>query len=304
MSKVLRAYFIWPAFPSISITGTSCLLSCKHCSKVYLKHMNNANRPEKLVEMCKVFKEKGVNGVLLSGGCDTSGCLLNLEKFLPAIKEVHEMGHIIKLHTGLCDERLAGLVVDTGVDIVSQEIVGDPMTVKEIFGLDVGAKVYFNTFRYLQEAGVPHLCPHLCVGLHRGKLRGELRALELMRDTFVPSSLAIIVFRPTRGTQLENVCAPSPDDLGVVVRTARQMFPDTKLILGAMRPRSSTRNDPNKNVRVALEKAALENGIDGIEIPSREIMVTARKNGQKIKRVDAYGVLPLEYENRVKTSWV
>ena len=256
------------------------------------------------MEICKVFKEKGANGVLLSGGCDSSGCLLNLEKFLTAIKKAHEMGHIIKLHTGLCDERLAKLVADTGVDIVSQEIVGDPETVKDIFELDVGVKVYFETFRHLQEAGVPHLCPHLCVGLYKGELRGELRALEMMRDTFVPSSLAIIVFRPTKGTQLEDVSAPSPDDLGLVVRTARQMFPDTKLILGAMRPRSSTRNDPNKDVRIALEKAALENGIDGIEIPSKKIINIARRNGYRIKRVDAYGVLPLEYENRVKTAWV
>ena len=266
--------------------------------------MNHANRPEKLVEMCKVFKEKGANGVLLSGGCDRFGTLLNLEQFLPAIKEVHEMGHIIKLHTGLCDENLAKLVAETGVDIASQEIVGDPSTIKEIFGLDVGTDAYFETFKYLQDAGVPHLCPHLCVGLHMGELRGELRALEMMRNTFVPSSLAIIVFRPTKGTQLEDACAPSPDDVGLVVRTARQMFPDTKLILGAMRPRSSTRNDPNKNVRVALEMAALENGIDGIEIPSRKIMAIAKEKGYDIKRVEAFGVLPVEYESRVETAWV
>jgi uncharacterized radical SAM superfamily protein len=198
---------------------------------------------------------------------------------------------------------MAGLIAEAGVDIASQEIVGDIETVKEIFQLDVDLATYYNTFRYLGEAGVPHLCPHLCVGLHYGKLKGELNALEMMKESFEPSTLAIIAFRPTKGTALEDSFAPSAEAMGTVVKRARELFPDTKLILGAMRPRASTRNDPNKEVRFALERAALDNGIDGIEIPSNEIMKIALDMGYIIKRIEAYGVLPEDYEDRVETTW-
>ena len=303
MNKIFRAYYIWPAFPSISITGSACQLNCLHCNKVYLKHMHNANKPEKLIELCRSFKDKGAKGVLISGGCDTKGRLLNLTKFLRAIKQVHEMGLIIKLHTGLVDNEMAHNIANTGVDIASQEIVGDPNTVKEIFDLDIGIEKYFETFKNLNKAGVPYLCPHLCVGLHKGELKGELKALELLKENIMPSSLAIIVFRPTKGTELENLFAPSPNDLAKVVQIARKLFPGTKLILGALRPRSSTRNDPNKLVRTELEKSAFNNGIDGIEIPSNDVLDIAHYRGYRIKKINSYGVLPIEMEKYVDTSW-
>jgi len=301
--NILRAYYVWPQFPSVSITGEACMLKCVHCDHVYLKHMHEASRPVKLLKLCNEFKQKGAKGVLISGGCDEKGGLLNLEKFLPSLREVHEMGLIIKLHTGFCNEDMATRIAETGVDIASQEIVGDVETVKEIFQLDVELSTYYNTFKYLGEAGVPHLCPHLCVGLHYGHALGELRALELLKETFEPSTIAIIAFRPTKGTPLEDIPAPTGEAMAKVVAYARELFPETKLILGAMRPRSSTRNDPNKEVRYSLEKAALENGINGIEIPSQEIMRIALEKGMVIKNIQAYGVLPEEYEDRVDTEW-
>jgi lipoyl synthase len=304
MSGTFRAYFVWPQFPSISMTGSACQLDCLHCNRVYLKHMEGASTPELLVETCKAHKERGAKGVLISGGCDKEGGMLNLERFIPAIKEVHDMGLIIKLHTGLMDERMARLIAGAGVDIASQEIVGDAGTVKEMFGLDTDLARYFTTFKYLHNAGVPFLCPHLCVGLHFGKMKGELKALDMMKESFVPSTLAVIVFRPTKGTKLADSPAPDPRDLGVVVRRARELFPKTKIILGALRPRSSTRNDPNKQIRYGLETEALEAGVDGMEVPSNEIMDQARRKGMRIKRIEAYGVLPIDYEDRVETSWM
>lgn len=266
--------------------------------------MHNANRPEKLIEICENFKEAGAKGVLISGGCNSNGGLLNLARFIPALKNLHQMGLIIKLHTGLVDEDMAKEIANAGVDIASQEIVGDQGTIKKIFNLEIGIEQYFTTFSNLQIAGVPYLCPHLCVGLHLGKLKGEINALKLMKESFIPSTIAIIAFRPTKGTILENRSAPNPQALGQVVKTAREMFPKTKLILGAMRPRSSTRNDPNKKVRLELELAALENGIDGIEIPATKTLRIAKQNGLKIKKIESYGVLPEQFENKVNTSWI
>ena len=59
MEKVMRLYYVWPKFPSISITGSACALNCKHCDKVYLKHMTAATTPDKLLKLCKTLKIKG-----------------------------------------------------------------------------------------------------------------------------------------------------------------------------------------------------------------------------------------------------
>ncbi len=305
MEKIMRLYYVWPKFPSISISGSACALDCKHCDKVYLKHMTPATTPDKLIELCKNLQNNGANGVLISGGCDKNGTLLNLTKFIPALKQLHEMGLIIKLHTGFVDKHLAAQIARSGVDIASMEFVGDPETIQEIFGLNATPETYVNTFRNLQQAGIPYLAPHIAVGLHYGKLKGELNALELMKDNdIVPSTIAIIVFRPTKGTQLENLAAPSPEEVGAVAGHARKLFTKTKLILGAMRPRSSSRNDPNRNIRFEIESEAVKAGVDGIEIPSPRIIKTLQEQQYKLKKLDTYGVLPIEYEERIGYEWL
>ena len=305
MEKIMRLYYVWPKFPSISITGSACALNCRHCNKVYLKHMIAATTPAKLLKLCKILKNKGAQGVLISGGCDSQGNMLNLRKFLLALKKVHEMGLIIKLHTGFVDPELAQQIVESGTDIASMEFVGDTQTITEIFGIDATTDTYLETFRNLQNAGMPFIAPHIAVGLHYGKLTGEVNALKLMKDNGIRiSTIAVIVFRPTKGTQLANLSAPEPGDVATVVRAARRFFPNTKIILGAMRPRSSTRNDPNKNIRFDIELAAVRACINGVEIPSPKLIRNLKQNGYKLKRLEAYGVLPIEYEERVGFSWL
>jgi hypothetical protein len=304
-SAVMRVYYVWPACPSISLSGTACALNCKHCNRVYLKHMIPATTPERLVKLCKKYRERGAVGVLLSGGCDLQGRLLNLPKFIDAIREVHELGLIIKLHTGLVDTTLASMIADAGVDIASMEFVGDETTIRDIFGLsEITPTDYANTFSNLADAGVPYIAPHIAVGLHLGKLRGEFNALEMLKTACSPSTIAIIVFRPTKNTALAAVSPPSAEAVGLVVRKARILFPHTKLVLGAMRPRSSSRNDPDINVRYNIELAALKTGVDGIEIPSQQILDTMRTEGYRLKWIGAFGVLPIEYEDRVVCEWL
>ena len=47
------------AFPSISVTGSSCALRCKHCGGIVLNTMYPATTPERLITLCKELKEKG-----------------------------------------------------------------------------------------------------------------------------------------------------------------------------------------------------------------------------------------------------
>jgi len=283
------------------MSGEACALDCLHCGKTYLGDMESATAPEKLVGLCSEYKEKGARGVLLSGGCDASGRMLNLERLLPAIRKVHEMGLIIKLHTGFVDSRLARKISAAGVDIASMEMVGDASTIKRIFGLNASAEDYLETFKHLWDAGVPHVCPHICVGLHEGKLKGEINALEFLKTGIEPSTIAIIVLRPTKGTKLENIRPPSGEDVEKVVAHARKLFPRTKLILGALRPRGSELKGGMAE-RLDIEIGALEGGIDGAEVPSKDMLVEAISRGFQIKSIQAFGVLPISYEDRVRTG--
>lgn len=300
IDNAFRAYHVWPDFPSISISGEACSLNCRHCAGHYLRDMMPATSPERLVALCTELRSKGARGVLISGGCDARGRLLNLKDFLPAINKVHEMGLIIKLHTGLVDDTLAGAIVRAGVDIASMEMVGDAGTIRHIFGIQATPEDYLATFRRLEDAGVPHICPHVCVGLHDGKLKGEFAALEGLSETVAPSTIAIIVLRPTKGTGLGHLAPPEGDDVKNVVRHARGLFPNTKMILGALRPRGSE-GKGTKESRFKIELGALDGGLDGAEVPSSFMLAEVKDRGHEIKRIEAFGVLPVDYEARVRT---
>jgi len=301
--KVFRAYNVWPSFPSVSISGTACALACKHCEARYLEYMIPATTPDTLVMLGDKFAREKKPGLLISGGCDKIGRMLNLGKFLPAIKRLHDLGLIIKLHTGLVDEELAKGIADAGVDIASMEFVGDAGTVSEIFGISATPDDYAETFLMLQAAGIPFIAPHIAVCLHRGALRGEKRALSMLEKVVEPSTIAIIAFRPTKGTAMERDPAPKAEDIGEVVAHARALFPDINIVLGALRPRGPERSEDARAYRLSLELAALEAGASGIEVPSPGILEEARARGYRIKWIEAYGVLPTEYEGRVKTHW-
>jgi len=302
-APVFRTYYVWPRFPSISITGEACALSCIHCDKHYLKYLTPATTPSKLEELgANLVKEGRADGVLVSGGCDAKGGMLNLPKFLPALRKLHDMGLIIKLHTGLVDEELARGIAKAGVDIASMEFVGSAETIREIFGIDATPEDYARTFALLRDAGVPHIAPHIAVGLHYGELKGEKNALEILRETIEPSTIALIAFRPTRGTRLESCKPPSAAAMAEVSSYARKLFPETKIILGALRPRGSEGGNA-REAREALELAALKGGISGVEVPSSNMLREIRAMGYRIKRIEAYGVLPVEYEERAKWRW-
>lgn len=301
---VFRSYRIWPRFPSVSITGDGCALSCLHCNRAYLSYMAPATTPAALVRFAEDLAARGAaEGLLVSGGCGREGRMLSLPRFLPALEKVHRLGLIIKLHTGFADERLARGMAEAGVDIASMEFVGSRDSAREIFGLDAGPEDYELTFANLRDAGLPHIAPHICVGLHRGELLGESEALDSLRKTVEPSTIALIAFRPTKGTPLEGCKPPSPEAMEDVAAHARKLFPATKIILGALRPRG-TSAEAGRAAREALELAALRGGVSGAEVPSGRMLAEVRAMGLKVKRIEAFGVLPESYEGRVRWEWL
>ncbi len=289
MSKVFRAYYVWPKFPSVSMSGNACMLSCKHCNHTYLADMQQLTKPADLFAAARRFASEGAIGLLLSGGCDDHGEMLNLRRLLPTIRKIKdETELVIKLHTGLVDRTLAEEIVSAGVDIASTEVVGDNETIQDIFDFSASVESYRNTLVYLEDAGMPFIVPHVCIGLRYGKVRGERTALQIIHNSCDPELLVMIVFRPTKGTALENTPPPASQSVAKVIGMAKNMFPDKEISLGCIRPRNQHRQE--------IESAALNAGVSRMEIPSKKTLQLAQSMGYTIKHVDGCCALPQSLE--------
>lgn len=290
MKKIFRSYYVWPRFPSVSMSGNMCNLSCKHCNHKYLNDMQDITTPEKLIKKSREFVEDKCVGFLLSGGCNKNGEMLNLKKLLPAIKKIKdETSLIIKLHAGFVNKALAEDIASAGVDIASVEVVGSNESIREIFNFKASVKSYQSTLSNLESAGISYIVPHICIGLHYGMLKGEFNALNIIKDACKPSSLVIIIFRPTRGTIMEKCKIPNVTDISSVINEAKKIFKDKDVSLGCIRPRSKCREK--------IEVVALESGVTRMEIPSRHTIENAKKMGYEIKKINACCALPVELEH-------
>jgi uncharacterized radical SAM superfamily protein len=257
------------AFPTISVTGNSCALNCKHCGGKVLQTMHSATAPEKLFDLCQKLKGDGAKGCLVSGGCLPDGSV-PLDGFLSALERVkRELGLTVFVHTGIIKAQTARALKEAGVDAALIDVIGSAQTVQRVYNLKVSIQDYADSLKSLNEAKL-NLVPHVIVGLNEGKLDGELKALQMIRRVH-PSALVIIAFMPIPNTAMAKVPPPKPVDIAKVTATARLMFPDTPLILGCMRPKGATRRE--------TDVLALKAGADGIAFPSEEAVEYAKNKG-------------------------
>ncbi len=237
-------------FPSISVTGGKCGLSCPHCQWKYLDGMTPAVSPEDLLEISQKLVDEGANGFLLSGGCDKEG-RVPLEGYYTVLKEIEENTDLLmNVHTGLADDEMAHSLSRTGVDMVSYDILGSSETIDLVYGYDKTPGDYLDGYRKLKNSGL-RVAPHITVGLHEGRLEGEFEALKMVSDadilvlnTLIPSEFGVTV---------------KTDDFLRVVDEARSVI-EGKVVIGCMRERG----------RYEMEIEALKRGVDGIVIPSRK----------------------------------
>lgn len=257
------------AFPSISITGRSCSLRCKHCEGIVLNTMSPACSPKELVDLCADLKSKGSVGCLISGGCSRKGSV-PLDGFIDAIAEVkRNLGLTIIVHTGVINEVTARRLKMAGIDAALIDVVGSNETIREIFDLDVDVGDYENSLRVLRDAGIPTV-PHVLVGLHYGRLEGEARAIEMI-SRYNPSAVIIIVFMPIPGTAMEHVTPPSPQSVARVIANARISMPSVPMALGCMRPKGRHRTE--------TDILAIKAGVNAIAFPAEEAVKFAKSLG-------------------------
>ena len=253
------------AFPSISITGASCALKCKHCNGKVLDTMVPALTPEGLFDICAKLKKNGAVGCLISGGCLPDGSV-PIDRFVDAIAQIKkELGLTVVVHTGVIDFSTAKRLKAAGVDAALIDIIGSDETIREVYRLDVSVEDYERSLKAFQESGIPFV-PHVLVGLHYGELKGELEALKMIAK-YSPSAVITIAFMPIRGTFMENLSPPEPEEIARILVSARLLMPTTPLVLGCMRPKGEH--------RTRTDVLAVRAGVDAIAFPSEEAIQLA-----------------------------
>ncbi len=247
-------------------------MMCKHCSGVFLKRMEHVDSPEALIELSARLSDAKGEGFLLTGGSDSHG-RVPLGKFADAVATVKETTRLrINAHVGLMSRRELESLVRAGVDAFSVDVYGTDSAIKRTLGLNAGAADFLSVVRDLRDIGAPIVAPHICVGVEEGAIIGERAAVQSLVQ-YAPDVLVIIALMPTRGTPYEGITPPSDDSVVDVIRIARAELPDTRLMLGCMRPRGSR----------TLEVAAAEAGVDGIAVPSKDAVRTLAENGWRIE---------------------
>lgn len=261
--------FFREPFTPVSLTGTRCSLECRHCDSHYLRHMLDGS-DGKLYSQVRFLKEKGAQGILLSGGSAVDG---SVPTYLHA-DEIRKLKHETKLkisaHTGIVNGSQARLLSGY-LDMALVDVIGDDETIHKILGIDACVQDYENSLEYLSSAGIP-LAPHIIVGLHNGELRGEFRALEMVRK-FNPEVVVIVVFIPTKGTPLQEISSPIVEDVAKVIAKARTMF-DVPLSLSCVRP--------GGRYRSMLDMHAILSGADRIAVPSKNAYAVSKELGLNV----------------------
>ena len=284
--KTIRFYYPLPRFPNVSITGSKCSLNCQHCSGHYLKGMTNVNTPEKLKNFARKLPETNGVGLLVSGGSDKAG-KVPLEKFYDSLRWIKDHTElIVNLHTGLVDKVEARKIADTGVDIVSVDVVGSNETIKQVYGINARVEDYRETLFNLKEAGVPHVVPHVCIGLHFGEIIGEFNAINMLEKMDL-ENIVLLGLIPTSGTPMADVAPPSVEAFIRVIESAKEIFPRTHVSIGCMR---------SKQDKVLFETSVISTGVDRLVLPSQSTIDWALHQGYDVKMIDGCCSIPMKME--------
>lgn len=233
--------------------------------------MRAATEPEDLLKLARRLDEEGALGLLISGGSEISG-RVPLGRFVGAIRQIKDTTRLkINAHVGLTPKSDLEDLIAAGVDVFSVDVYGTDSAVHDTLGLDASADDFMKVVENLKTLDAPSVAPHICIGIEMGTLRGEMDAIAGLGQV-APDTLVFIVFTPTKGTPYEGARSPAPSDILSVLRLAREEMPDTRLVLGCMRPRDVRQYE--------IEAIAL--GIDGIVMPSTETLQYVRRSGAKI----------------------
>jgi lipoyl synthase len=256
-------------FLPVSVTGTACALQCDHCKTKVLEGMITLGTERDLFATAQRLREQGTDGVLVSGGSQKHGGV-PLLPHVEAIRRVREeLGMRVVVHSGVVSPRLAEGLASAGVDGVMLDIIGAERTIREVYHLDLVPEDFNRSLALLSEHGL-RIIPHIVLGLHYGRFLGEWDALEMIARHPV-STLILVVLTPLVGTPMGHLPPPPLEDVTEFFATARARMPDTRVNLGCGRPMGE--------MKIALDRAAVDHGLNGIAYPAEGMVAYARERG-------------------------
>lgn len=220
-----------------------------------LSSMLPAETPERLCEVAASLAEEGALGFLLSGGCNSES-IVDLEPYLDAIASIKRGTDLkINAHIGFPRADSVRRMVASGVDAFSVTYPTSDRVGREFLRTEHAVERYEETVKALADEGASKVVPHLLLGI--GTSEEDAKAVESI-STEPPASLVVIAFRPIKGTPMAGVRPTADSRIIAPIELARELMPDTKIVLGCMRPRG----------RVEMEKHLVENLLDGIAMPA------------------------------------
>jgi uncharacterized radical SAM superfamily protein len=256
-------------FLPVSVTGSACALQCDHCKTKVLEGMISLERDRDLFATAQRLKAQGTDGVLVSGGSQRHGGV-PLLPHIEAMRRVRdELGMRVVVHSGVVSPRLAEGLVEAGVDGVMLDIIGAEETIRDVYHLDLTPEDFDRSLSLLAAQGL-RIIPHIVLGLHYGRFLGEWDALEMIASHPV-STLILVVLTPLVGTPMGHLPPPPLADVTTFFATARERMPETRVNLGCGRPMGE--------MKVALDQAAIDHGLNGIAYPAEGMVAYARQRG-------------------------
>jgi uncharacterized radical SAM superfamily protein len=256
-------------FLPVSVTGTACALQCDHCQTKVLDGMISLDKERDLFATAARLRAQGTDGVLVSGGSSRHGGV-PLLPHVEAMRRVREaLGMRVVVHSGVVSPKLAEGLADAGVDGVMLDIIGAEDTIRQVYHLDLTPSDFERSLALLAERGL-RIIPHIVLGLHYGRFLGEWDALEMIARHPV-STLILVVLTPLVGTPMGHLPPPPVQDVSDFFATARARMPDTRVNLGCGRPMGA--------MKIALDRAAIDHGLNGIAYPAEGMVAYARERG-------------------------
>lgn len=261
------------AYRAVSITGDRCELSCEHCKGGLLTTMPAVQIPDSLKRIALQAQERGDEGILITGGCDTNG-KLPWGAFFETIAWIKGNTQLlVSVHSGQLNYSEAVKLKESGVDQALLDIIGDDETAEKICHLPNGVSTIRATLDALFSAGL-EVAPHIVFGLNFGAWVGETNALDII-SKYPFKKYIVVVLTPAKGTPMATAKAPSPERVASYLALARTKNPTMEAGLGCARPRGKARE--------RMDTLAIFAGVNSIAMGSEHAIIAAKQRGLTIE---------------------
>ena len=260
-------------FLPVSVTGSACALQCDHCRSKVLEGMVSVKLEEDLFSVARRLHAQGSEGLLVSGGSSRTGGVPLLKHLVHVPRIRDELGMKVIVHSGVVSPALAAALAEAGVDGVMLDIIGAEETIRDVYHLDLEPADFERALALLDGHGL-RIIPHIVLGLHYGRFLGEQTALEMIAR-YPVSTLILVVLVPLVGTPMAHLPPPPVDEVVAFFETARLALPTTKVNLGCARPLG--------DLKLELDIAAVDLGLNGIAYPGEGTIAYARSRGLEPK---------------------